>query len=184
MFNMLQKAEEWLKKALHHLELEFAKLQLGRANPSLVEWILVEQYWVAGPLKNCASVNVLDNQTLSIQPWDRSLIHSIAKAITEAGLWLNPQSMADSVMIRIPALTEERRKDTVKIAKKMAEDAKVWVRNVRQDALKEIKKAEENDELSEDDVKSYEKDLQKMVDEANKQVDELTKKKEADIMKI
>lgn len=181
---MLEKASEWFKKALHHLDIEFSKLQLGRANPSLVEGILVEQYGALGPIKNCASVNVLDNQTLSIQPWDRSLVHALAKAITESGLWLNPQSMADSVMIRIPALTEERRKDTVKIAKKMAEDAKVGVRNVRQDVLKEIKKSEDDGDLSEDEVASYEKDLQKMVDEANKQIDEMTKKKEADIMKI
>lgn len=181
---MLEKASEWLKKALHHLDIEFSKLQLGRANPSLVEGILVEQYGAIGPIKNCASVNVLDNQTLSIQPWDRSLVHALAKAITESGLWLNPQSMADSVMIRIPALTEERRKDAAKIAKKMAEDAKVWVRNVRQDILKEIKKGEDDGELSEDDVASYEKDLQKMVDDTNKQIDEMTKKKEADIMKV
>lgn len=181
---MLKKADEWFKKALHHLDIEFSKLQLWRANPSLVEWVMVEQYGAMWPIKNCASVNVLDNQTLSIQPWDRSLVHTIAKAITEAGLWLNPQSMADSVLIKIPPLTEERRKDTVKIAKKMSEDAKVGVRNVRQDVLKEVKKAEENDELSEDDVKSLEKDLQKMVDDTNKEIEEMTKKKEADIMKI
>lgn len=181
---MLEKAQEWVKKALHHLEAEFSKLQLGRANPNLVEGVLVEQYGMTQPVKNCASVNILDNQTLSIQPWDRGLIHSIAKAITEAWLWLNPQTMADSVLIRIPPLTEERRKETTKIAKRMSEDAKVGIRNMRQETLKDIKKGEENDELSEDDVKMYEKDLQKMVDDANKKIDEMTKKKEEDIMKI
>jgi ribosome recycling factor len=92
--------------------------------------------------------------------------------------------MADSVLIRIPPLTEERRKETTKIAKRMSEDAKVGIRNMRQETLKDIKKAEENDELSEDDVKMYEKDLQKMVDDANKKIDEMTKKKEEDIMKV
>ncbi|EFK96435.1 Ribosome recycling factor (Ribosome-releasing factor) (RRF) [sediment metagenome] len=92
--------------------------------------------------------------------------------------------MADSVMIKIPPLTEERRKDTVKIAKKMAEDAKVSVRTVRQDILKELKKAEDDGEISEDDLKTYEKDLQKLVDDTNKHIDEMTKKKETDIMKI
>jgi len=92
--------------------------------------------------------------------------------------------MADSVLIRIPALTEERRKETTKIAKRMSEEAKIGVRNVRQESLKEIKKAEDDDEISEDDVKMYEKDLQKMVDDANKKIDEMTKKKEEDIMKI
>jgi len=92
--------------------------------------------------------------------------------------------MADSVLIRIPALTEERRKETTKIAKRMSEEAKIGVRNVRQESLKEIKKAEDDDEISEDDVKMYEKDLQKMVDDDNKKIDEMTKKKEEDIMKI
>ena len=181
---MLEKAKEGIKKTLHHLDSEFSRIQLGRANPNLVEWVLVEQYGMSQPLKNCASVNILDNQTLSIQPWDRGVIHSIAKAITDAGLGLNPQTMADSVLIRIPLLTEERRRETTKIAKRMSEEAKIGVRNVRQDTLKEVKKAEDDDEISEDELKVYEKDLQKMVDDANKKIDEMTKKKEEDIMKV
>lgn len=181
---MLEKTSEKIKKALHHLEAEFSKLQLGRANPSLVEEVLVEQYGMSQPLKNCTSVNILDNQTLSIQPWDKGVIHNIAKAITDAGLGLNPQTMADSVLIKIPPLTEERRRETTKIAKKMSEEAKIGVRNARHDALKELKSEEDAWNLSEDDVKMYEKDLQKMVDDANKKIDEMTKKKEEDIMKV
>ncbi len=181
---MLTKATDGIKKAIHHLETEFSKLQLWRANPAIVEDVLVEQYGSFQPLKNCASVNMLDSQTLSIQPWDKSILQKIAKSITEANLWLNPQTMADGVMIKIPAMTEERRRDTVKIAKNMLEDAKVSVRNARQDSLKDIKKWKDDKVLSEDDVKSYEKDLQKLVDDANDKIDEMFKKKEVDIMKI
>lgn len=181
---MLTKVNEWIKKSLHHLETEFSKLQLGRANPAIVEDVMVEQYGSLGPLKNCAGITLMDSQTLSIQPWDKSLLQKIAKAITEANLGLNPQSMSDSIFIKIPPMTEDRRRDTVKIAKTMAEEAKVSVRNARQDSLKDIKKAKDDKTMSEDDVKSYEKDLQKLIDDANDKIDEMFKKKEADIMKV
>jgi len=181
---MLTKAKDWIEKALKHLDLEYTKLQLWRANPAMVEWILVEQYGMTQPLQNMATVWNLDAQTLSIKPWDKSSIHSIAKAITEAGLWLNPQTMADSVMIKMPALTEERRKEVAKIAKNLAEEAKISVRNARQESLKDIKKAEDNKEISEDIKKQYENDLQKLIDDANKKVEEHFKHKETDIMKI
>lgn len=181
---MLEKASEWIKKALIHLETEFSKLQLGRANPAMVEGILVEQYGSFWPIKNVASLTLLDSQTISIQPWDRTLIHKIAKAITEENLWLNPQTNADGIMIKVPPLTEERRREAVKIARNMAEEAKVWVRNARSDSHKLISQAEDSKEISEDMAKDYERDLQKLVDEANKQVDELFKKKESDILKV
>ncbi len=181
---MLEKANEWIKKALIHLESEFSKLQVGRANPAMVEDVLAEQYWSIGPVKNCSSITLMDSQTISISPWDKSLVHKIAKAITESNLWLNPQTMADSVLIKVPPLTEERRKEAVKIAKNMAEEAKVWVRNARSDSHKLICKAEDDKEISEDEKKSLEKDLQKIVDDANKQIEEMLKKKEVDIMKI
>lgn len=181
---MLEKAKNWIEKSLHHLEIEFSKLQAGRANPAMVEDIRVDSYGSLTPIKNVASVNIMDSQTLSIQPWDRSQIHSIAKAITDAWTWLNPQTMADSVLIRVPALTEERRKELCKISKKFAEDAKVSVRTARQDSLKDIKVAKDWKEITEDDVKDLETKLQKMVDEANKKIDEITKKKDEDIMKV
>ena len=171
---MLEKAKQWIEKALKHLDVEYAKLQLWRANPVMVEWILVEQYGSMQPIQNMASVSNLDSQTLSIKPWDRNAIHPIAKAITESWLGLNPQTMADSVLIKVPPLTEERRKEI----------AKVSVRNARQESLKDIKKAEDNKEISEDVKKDYETQLQKIIDEANKKIDEKLKLKEADIMKI
>ena len=168
---MLEKAKQWIEKALKHLDVEYAKLQLWRANPVMVEWILVEQYGSMQPIQNMASVSNLDSQTLSIKPWDRNAIHPIAKAITESWLGLNPH-------------TEERRKEIAKVAKNMAEEAKVSVRNARQESLKDIKKAEDNKEISEDVKKDYETQLQKIIDEANKKIDEKLKLKEADIMKI
>ena len=181
---MLTKASEGINKSIKHLDLEFSKLQLGRANPVLVEDIRVEQYGSLQPLKNVASVSTLDSQTLSIKPWDKTIIWAIAKSITESGLGLNPQTMADSIMIKVPALTEERRVEITKVAKKMTEEAKVWVRNARADSNKVIKQAEDNKEISEDQAKDFEWDLQKMVDEANKKIDEHLKKKTDDIMKV
>lgn len=181
---MLEKTKTWIEKALHHLELEFSKLQAGRANPAMIEDIRVDSYGSLTPIKNVASINIMDSQTLSIQPWDRSQIHSIAKAITDAWVGLNPQTMADSVMIKVPQVTEERRKDLCKIAKKFSEEAKVSIRNSRQESLKDIKVAKDGKEITEDDVKNYETQLQKLVDEANKKIDESLKKKEEDIMKV
>ncbi|MDD4151415.1 MAG: ribosome recycling factor [Candidatus Gracilibacteria bacterium] len=181
---MLDKATLGLQKAIEHLENEFSKLQLGRANPSLIENIRTETYGMLQPIKNVANISVMDSQTLSIQPWDRSSIHSIAKAITEEGLGLNPQTMADSIIIKFPVLTQERRKEIAKYAKTILEDAKITIRNVRGDELRVIKKAETDKEISEDIAKDFETKLQKLVDEANKKADELYKKKDEDIMKI
>lgn len=181
---MLTKAKEGIEKAIKHLDSEYSKLQLGRANPVMVESILVEQYGSMQALQNMAAVSNMDSQTLSIKPWDKTSLHAIAKAISDSNLWLNPQSMADSIMIKVPALTEERRKEISKVAKTMAEDAKVWVRNSRQDSLKAIKKAEDDKEISEDEKKDLESDLQKIIEDANKKIDEHYKNKSADIMKV
>ncbi len=181
---MLQKAKDGIEKAIKHLNLEYAKLQLGRASPALIESVMVEQYGSMQPLQNLASVSNLDAQTLSIKPWDKTVLHAIAKAITESGLWLNPQSMADSIMIKIPQLTEDRRKEISKIAKTLAEDAKISVRNARWDSHKVIKKAEDDKEISEDQAKDTMIELQKLIDDANKKVDEHYKHKDVEIMKV
>lgn len=181
---MLSKAQEGIEKAIVHLDLEFSKLQVGRANPVMVETVMVEQYGSLQPLQNVASVSNLDAQTLSIKPWDKTVLHAIAKAITDSGMGLNPQTMADSIMIKVPAVTEERRKELVKVAKKLAEEAKVSVRNSRGDSLKVIKKAQDDKEISDDEAKDLESDLQKVIDEANKKIDDNFKHKEVDIMKV
>lgn len=179
---MLHTLEADLKRAEEHLHNEFAKLQVGRANPAIVEGVTVMAYGQPGPLRNAASVSVLDAQTLSITPWDRGLLRDIAKGITDSGLGLNPQDNGESILIRIPLMTEERRRDLVKFAKKLAEDGKVAVRNIRADYLKKIKN--QDDSVGEDIVKQQEKDLQKKVDEEIEKIDKMCKHKEEEIMKI
>jgi len=181
---MIDKLKDWLKKAISHLDVEFSKIQMWRANPVLVEDIMVEQYWALTPIKNVATTSCLDAQTLSIKPWDRTIIWAIAKAITASWKWFNPQTMADSVLIKIPPVTEERRKEMTKVVKNLAEEAKVAVRNIRWDVMKEIKNAENNKEISEDERKDLEEKVQKEVNEANKTIDEKTKKKNEEIMKV
>ncbi|HBB27105.1 TPA: ribosome recycling factor, partial [Candidatus Gracilibacteria bacterium] len=139
-------------------------------------------YGSAQPLRNVASVGTLDAQTISIQPWDKSVLRDISKAINDANIGLNPQDNGESVLIRIPALTEERRRDLAKLAKRLAEDGKVAIRNVRQDYLKKIKNQDES--VGEDMVKQQENELQKKIDEAIVLVDKMTKHKEEEIMKI
>ena len=170
-----------LAKSEEHLRNEFAKLQVGRANPAIVEGVMVSSYGSLQPLRNVASVSVMDAQTLSIQPWDRSLIKDIDRAITEANLGLNPQNNGESIMIKIPVLTEERRRDLVKIAKKLAEDGKIAVRNIRADVLKKIKA---DKDTPEDMVIQQEKELQKQIDASIKSIEMFLEKKEEDIMKI
>ena len=181
---MLQKAKDWILKAEIHLENEFSKLQLGRANPALVEDIMIENYWSMQPIKNTATVSLMDPQTLSIKPWDKTILQLIAKAISDSGIGLNPQTMADSIMIKIPSLTEERRIEVVKIAKKLTEEAKVSIRNSRAESHKLIKNAEDNKNISEDEEKDLNEELQKLVDSWNKKIDELYHIKEKDIMKV
>lgn len=178
---MLSAFEQNLDKVVKHLEHEYIKLQLGRANPALIEDIRVESYGDLQPIKNVSSVTIMDAQTLKVQPWDKSLLHGIAKAISETSLGLNPQVGGDSILIKIPAMTEEKRKEIAKYAKGLLEDAKVGVRNARQDALKAIKN---NDELTEDEQKNLESDVQEAVNKANKTLEDTYAKKEQDIMKV
>ncbi len=181
---MLQKAKDWIKKAETHLEYWFSKLQLGRANPSLVEDIMIDSYGSVQAIKNSASVSVMDPQTLNIKPWDKWMLQVIAKWISDSWMGLNPQSMSDSIIIKIPSLNEERRKEVAGIAKKLTEEAKVAVRNARADSHKVIKRAEDDKEISEDEAKDLNVELQKVVDGGNKKIDELFKIKQADIMKV
>lgn len=179
---MLHTLESDLQKAEQHLHDEFAKLQVGRANPAIVESITVMVYGSVQPLRNVASVSTLDAQTISIQPWDKAVLRDISKAINDANIGLNPQDNGESVLVRIPALTEERRRDLAKIAKRLAEEGKVAVRNVRQDYLKRIKN--QDDSVGEDTVKQQENELQKKIDEAIVMIDKMAKHKEEEIMKI
>lgn len=181
---MLANLQQDLHKAINHLSSELAKLQAWRANPAIVEGVYVMAYGSSQPLRNVAAVSILDAQTIVIQPWDKWTIKDIEKGITDANLGLNPSNNGESIMIKIPSLTEERRRDLVKIASRLSEEGKVGVRTVRQDYKKSIDRAKADKEISEDEAKVYETDLQKKIDAAIKEVEDMLKSKETDIMKV
>ena len=181
---MLTELSGKISDALSHLSNEYGKLSVGRANPSLVEGVSVMAYGAPGPLKNIASVSVMDPQTLAINPFDKTLLPEISKGISAANIGLNPQDNGESVLINIPPMTEERRKDIVKIAKKLAEDAKVSIRNIRADCNKNIARAKDEKTITEDEAGNFGIDLQKAIDTANKKIEEAYKIKETDIMKV
>lgn len=181
---MLSDLQPQLAKALEHLSSEYSKLQAGRAKPELVEDILVPVYGSSMPVKNVASVSVMDQRTLSIVPFDRTTSADICRGIASANIGLNPQDRGDSILIAIPMMTEDNRRNLQKIARDMAEDAKVSVRSIRSDFHKNIQKAKTDKTESEDVVKLYEESLQESIDVINKQIDELAKMKEEEVMKI
>lgn len=181
---MLTTLPELLSKSIEHLKSEYSKLQAGRAKPELIEDILVPVYGSTMPVKNVATVSVIDQRTLSIVPFDRSTNGDITRGIAAANIWLNPQDRWDTILIVVPMMTEENRRNLVKIASNMAEDTKVAIRSIRSDFHKEIQKAKTEKTLSEDILKSYEEDLQKAINETNKKVDDIARAKEEEIMKV
>lgn len=181
---MLSNLQQELSKAINHMKTELAKLQAWRANPAIVEDIYIMAYGNLGPLKNIASVSIMDASTIVIQPWDRSLIKDIEKGISDAKIWLNPSNNGESLMIKIPPLTEERRKDLVKIANRLGEEWKVGIRNIRQEFKKKIDKFKSDKEISEDEAKTHEATLQKEIDKGIKEIEEMLRAKDADIMKV
>ncbi len=172
------------EKVIAHLKNEFSRLQIGRANAALVENISVDMYGVAQPMKAIASISIPDPRSVVIQPWDKGAIGAIEKGITEAGIGLNPVNDGVVVRINIPPLTEERRRDLTKHVKQLAEQARVGVRNARQDVNNKLKQMKGSGELTEDDLHIAEKKLQEKVDEANKKIDDVSAAKEKDIMTV
>lgn len=174
--------ESELSKIVDFFKSELSHLQIGRANASLVDHVEVEAYGSRQPLKNLANLSVPDAKQIAIQPWDKSLLSSIEKAIFEAKLGFTPVNDGTFIRINIPALTEERRKELVKLVWKMAEESKISIRNVRQEHMKQIKAQEKT--IGEDEVARQEKLIQEKVDKVNKEIEELAKKKEEDVMKV
>ena len=173
-----------IAKAIDHLRSEYAKLQTGRANAALVEELEVESYGSMMALKATANITCPDAKTIRIEPWDKSLIGEIEKSIQSANIGLNPQNMGDSIILPIPPMTEERRKDIVKIVHKLGENAHISIRSARHEAMKTIKHQKDEKEISEDQQKDAESDVQEAIDKANKEVDELMKVKETDVMSV
>jgi ribosome recycling factor len=181
---MLSDLQPQLNKAVEHLKSEYSKLQAGRAKPELVEDVLVPVYGSAMPVKNVATVSVMDQRTLTIIPFDRTTGADICRGIAGANIGLNPQDRWDSILITIPMMTEENRRNLQKIARDMGEDAKVSIRSIRSEFHKNIQKVKTEKTESEDVIKAYEEDLQKAVDAANKQIEEISQAKEEEVMKI
>jgi ribosome recycling factor len=169
-----------MQKALSHLEKSFVNIRAGKANPSMLSGVKLEYYGAQTPLSQVANINTPDGQTLSVQPWDKTMIPEIEKAIMVANLGFNPMNNGESVIINIPPLTEERRRELVKLAKAEAENAKVGVRNARKDANNEIK----NLDLSEDQKSNAEVDVQSLTDGYIQQIDEKYAIKEKEIMTV
>ena len=180
----IETAGQEFQKTLAHLKEEYARLQTGRATPSLIEHIKVEAYGSMQPLKSLGSISVPDPKMLQVQPWDRGVLGAIEKAIAAANLGLNPVNDGVVIRIQMPPLTEERRRELGKVVHQLAEQAKISIRTARGVAHSAFKTMEEGEEITEDERRMSEKHLQEKVDAANKEVEELAKKKEQEVMKI
>ena len=173
-----------MEKALDHLADEFGAVRAGRANAKVLDRISVEYYGSETPLAGVATISSPDARTLVVQPWDTSLLKEIQKAIQASDLGINPQNDGKVIRLIFPQLTEERRKELTKQVKKYAEDAKVAMRNIRRDGMDYVKKLKKNSEITEDEQKKAEKDLQDMLDKNIKKVDEALAAKEKELMAI
>lgn len=176
--------QERMEKTLESLRGDFSGLRAGRAHASLLDGILVEAYGNMSPISQVGTVSVPDARTLSISVWDKGLTKSVEKALRESDLGLNPMNDGQVIRIPIPPLSEERRKELVKVAGKYAEQAKVAVRNIRRDAMDEVKKMKKDSLISEDEEKKYNNDIQKWTDDAVKKIDDLYDSKEKDIIQV
>lgn len=179
-----KESEQRMKKSIDALGVAFAKIRTGRAHPSILDSVMVSYYGVNTPLKQVANINVEDGRTLSISVWEKPMVPVVEKAIMAANLGLNPSSTGDLIRIPMPALTEETRKDMVKLAKADAETARVSVRNIRRDANSDIKDLLKEKEISEDDEKRAADGIQKLTDKYVGEVDALLQDKEKDLMAV
>ncbi|MCI9679085.1 MAG: ribosome recycling factor [Oscillospiraceae bacterium] len=176
--------EEKMRKSIESVAADFAAVRAGRANAAVLDRIMVDYYGTPTPIHQIASIGSPDPRTLTIQPWDASAVKLICKAIQESDLGINPQNDGKIIRLAFPQLTEERRKDLVKQIAKYAEGGKVAIRNIRRDAVEAFKAQKKNGELTEDDLKIAEKDIQKMTDDMCKEVDALLEKKEKELLAV
>ena len=173
-----------MQKTLEVLGAQFASVRAGRANAAVLDHITVEYYGTATPIQQIASISTPDPRSLAIQPWDASSLSLIEKAIQASDLGINPQNDGRVIRLAFPQLTEERRKDLVKQVKRYGEEGKVAVRNIRRDAIEKAKAQKKKSEITEDDLKNTERDLQKLTDDFIKDIDDLTAKKEKELFEI
>lgn len=180
----LKTYRERMDKSVNALKDDYVGLRTGRANVGLLDPVMVEAYGSTSPLSAVAAVSVPEPRMISVSVWDKGMVTAVEKAIRSAGLGLNPVVDGQTLRLPIPPLTEERRKDLVKLAGKYAEQARIAVRNIRRDANDDLKKAEKASEISQDDQKKMETEVQKDTDAAIKRIDETVKTKEAEIMQV
>ena len=171
-------------KSIDSVAADFASVRAGRANASVLDRIMVDYYGSPTPIQQIAAISSPDPRSLVIAPWDATAVKAIEKAIQNSDLGINPQNDGKSIRLNFPQLTEERRKELVKQIRKYAENGKVAIRNIRRDAMESFKKKEKASEITEDDLKQAEKDLQKLTDDSSKKIDELLARKEKELMEI
>lgn len=184
MKELLAKTEAKMDKSLNALDREFKAVRAGRANPAVLDKILVDYYGTPTPIQQMAAISVPEGRTLQIQPWDVSTLRDIEKAILTADIGINPQNDGKIIRLIFPPLTEERRRDLVKDIHKMGEETKVAVRSIRRDAIEKAKAKKKNNEITEDDLSGVEKKIQTLTDKFCKEADELISAKEKEIMEI
>jgi len=180
----IENINEKMDKVIDNLDNNFAEIRAGRANPAILNRVNVEYYGTPTPLNQVASIAVPEARQILIQPWDKSIINDIIKAIEKAEIGINPMSDGNSVRLIFPELTEDRRKEIVKDVKKMSEEAKVAIRNIRRDEMEEVKNQLKNKEISEDEEKGLEDKIQNITDKFVGKVDELTNKKVDEVMTV
>jgi len=180
----LSDVENKMKKAIDATQQSFNSLRTGRANSSVLDRVMVDYYGMETPLKSLANISTPDATTITIQPYDKGSLEQIEKAISMSDVGLTPNNDGEMVRLNIPPLTSERRQELVKIAGKYAEEGRVSIRNIRRDAIEEVRKAEKNHELSEDEAHDIQEKIQKLTDKYVSKVDELLKAKEEDITTV
>lgn len=184
MKNVLNLAKEKMEKTIKVLCSDYAAIRAGRANPAVLDRIQVDYYGTPTPINQMAAISVQDARILVIQPWDKTSLKSIEKAILASDLGINPSNDGSVIRLTFPQLTEERRKELSKDIKKLGEESKVAIRSIRRDANDKIKTMKKNSEITEDDVKDFDKDIQKLTDKYIGYIDEEASKKEKEIMSI
>ncbi|MSR13517.1 MAG: ribosome recycling factor [Gammaproteobacteria bacterium] len=182
--DILKDAQARMGKSVESLKLDLAKIRTGRAHPSLLDHISIDYYGTATPLSRAANVAIEDSRTLTVTAWDKSMVQAIERAILESELGLNPATAGTVIRIFLPALTEERRRELAKVVKSEAEQAKVAVRNIRRDAITDLKDLLKEKEISEDQERKAEDDVQKLTDGFVKKIDEAAAAKEQEILAV
>ena len=184
MKEMNQPYDAKMQKTIEVVMSDFAGVRAGRANAGVLDKITVEYYGTETPIHQVASISTPDPRTLVIQPWDGTLLKAVEKALLASDLGINPQNDGKVIRLIVPQLTEERRKELTKQVKKYGEGGKVAIRNIRRDAMEKFKAMKKKSEITEDDLKELEEDLQKLTDKRCKEIDDLTAKKEAELMAV